>query len=183
LPLLVDSSLYEAGAPLNNVTVSGPWQLIVEPVVWKNAVNVAVSGNSLTRTGAPGWNAGASSTKQLSGNGYVEFTAGPAGSHRILGLGNGDTGQSYSDVAFGFLLADTGVLTIYESGNFRGYFGTYSPADRLRVAVESGSVRYYRNGVLLHTSASSPTFPLLVDSSLYETGAPLNNVTVSGVWQ
>ena len=165
--------------PALNVVVVGS----VEPVVWTNPVNVSVSGNSLTKTGAVGWNAGASSTKQLTGDGYVELTAGPRGTHRFFGLGIGDTDQGYADIEFGLEFADTGPVLIYEGGNLRGYFGSYSPGDRSRVAVESGRVRYYRNGELLHESTVLPTLPLVVDTSLFEPGATLSDVGISGPWQ
>jgi hypothetical protein len=41
-------------------------------------------------------------------------------------------------------------------------------------------VGYYKNGVLFYTSAVSPTYPLLVDTSLRSTGATLSNVTLVG---
>jgi len=48
----------------------------------------------------------------------------------------------------------------------RGTFGTFVSGDHLRVAVEGGVVRYYRNGTLLYTSSVTPAYPLLVDSAV-----------------
>jgi hypothetical protein len=151
-------------------------------VVWTNAVGVSVSGTSLTKTAAAGWNAGASSTTSLlSGDGYVEFTVSETSTDRMLGLSNKDVDQNYTSIGFAAYLASSGALQVYEMGVNRGSFGTYATGDVVRVAVESGFVKYRRNGVLLYSS-SAATYPLLVDTSLSTTGATLGNVVVSGNW-
>ncbi|XXF76244.1 PKD domain-containing protein [Myxococcaceae bacterium GXIMD 01537] len=184
LPLLVDASLYEPGASLSNVTISGAWFVSTqEPVSWTQAVNVTVSGNSLTKTGITSWNGGAVSTKRLMADGAVELRAGAPGAHRAIGLGNGDSNQHLYDLDYGLLLSADGTLSVLEAGTPRGTLQRYESADVLRVAVESGRVRYYRNGTLLYENPSAPSLPLLVDTSLYEPGASLSNVTISGAWQ
>ena len=64
-------------------------------------------------------------------------------------------------------------IYIYEKGTYRGAFGAYASGDKLKVAVESGVVKYYRNGTLLYTSTQAPTLPLRADASIYSTGAVL----------
>ena len=49
----------------------------------------------------------------------------------------------------------------------------------LRVAVEGGVVKYRKNGTLVYTSTVAPTYPLLVDTALYTSGATLTNVVLS----
>ncbi len=149
---------------------------------WQNTVGVAVSGNSLTDTGASGWgNSGASSVATLtSGDGYVEFSTNETNTYKMLGLGNGDSNQSYTDIDFGLQPAANGLIEIYEGGVARGFnFGTYVPGDIFRIAVESGTVKYYKNGSLLYTSSATPTYPLLVDTGLATPGATLTNITFS----
>jgi hypothetical protein len=74
------------------------------------------------------------------------------------------------------------VLHVYEKGVLRGSFGSYATGDVLRVAVEGGAVRYRRNGTLLYTSTTPPSYPLLVDTALYTQGATLNNAVLGGGW-
>jgi hypothetical protein len=154
------------------------------PVVWTSLVGVSANGNSLTKTAASAWgNGGAISTQSLaSGDGHVEFTAGETTSYRMLGLSNGNTDQNYTDVDFAIYAATSGVLYVYEKGLSKGALGSYATGDVLRVAVEGGVVRYRRNGTLLHTSTATPTYPLLVDTALFTTGATLNNVVLGGTW-
>lgn len=97
-------------------------------VSWTNVSStIQATGNSLMKvSGTNDWNAGAVSTQTISGDGYVEFTAGTTGTSRMCGLGNGDSSVSYTDIEYAFYLEGSGNLYIYESGNYRGQFGTYT---------------------------------------------------------
>ena len=189
-PLLVDTALSSQGATLS-AHISGNWGSAPPPppppgeaVAWTSLVGVTASGNTLTKTAAGGWgNAGAVSTKSLiSGDGFVEVTVNETNTHRMFGLGNGDTNANYTDIEFGFLLIAGGKVQIYESGTSRGNFGGFASGDTVQVAVEGGTVKFKRNGVTLYTSTRTPTYPLLVDTALSSQGATLS-AWVSGPWQ
>lgn len=170
LPLLLDTSLYTTGATIDDVAV-------VETPFWQNAVGVSISADDLSKTGATGWNAGASTVQTLTGDGYVEFTTAEISGYRMGGLSNGDTDAGYADIDFAFYLRKNGRLRIYEGGVDRGGVGLYAAGDILRVEVLAGVVTYRRNGALLFTSAGTPTAPLLFDSSIYTTSGTINDVT------
>ena len=53
----------------------------------------------------------------------------------------------------------------------------------MRVAVEGGQVKYLRNGVVVGVSSRAVTYPLVADAALYNTGASLTNVVLSGTVQ
>jgi RHS repeat-associated protein len=149
-------------------------------VTWTNLVGATASGNSLSKSGADGWDAGGISTQTIgSGDGYVEVTATEINKHRRFGLSNGNSNQSWDDIDFCFYLEASGTVYINEGATPRGSFGSYASGDVFRVAVEGGVVKYRKNGALLYTSTISPTYPLLVDTSLYSTGATLSNVVMS----
>jgi len=157
----------------------------VQSVVWTNVVGVTASGNSLTKTAADNWgNAGAVSSQAIvSGDGYVEFTASETNRARMCGLGNGDSDQNYTDIEFAIQLTasdGTNGIWVFESGTFRGSFGTYTAGDKFRVAVEGGVVKYSKNGTVFYTSTVAPNYPLLVDTSLYSNGSTLTNVIILG---
>jgi hypothetical protein len=179
-PLVVDASLYSTGATVIGAMLSGNWSANAEPVAWTSAVGVSASGNTLTKASANGWNAGAVSAKSLpAGSGHVEVTARETSTHRMFGLGAGNATVGPADIAYSLYLAAGGTLHVYEKGVYRGPFGTYAGGDRLRVSVFGGVVRYSRNGVIFHTSAVAPVYPLRVDTALYTTGATLAEVTVA----
>ena len=79
---------------MSNVELSGEWFASnQEPVEWTQAVNVAVSGSSLSKTGITSWNGGAVSTKRLMGDGFVELRAGQLEPIGPSGSGIGDTNE------------------------------------------------------------------------------------------
>jgi hypothetical protein len=188
-PLRVDTALYSNGATLGPAVVSGGWTAATvathtPAVVWTAAVGVSVSGSSLRKTSSTGWgNAGAISTKRLpAGQGAVEVTASEVTTNRMFGLGNGNGTANYGDIEYGLDLS-SGEVKVYEKGVHRGTFGRFAQGDKLRVAVESGAVKYRRNGTLLYTSKVAPTYPLVVDAALYSNGATLTSAVLSGSWQ
>jgi hypothetical protein len=154
----------------------------VEEVVWTHVVGASAAGNDLTKTAPDGWgNAGAISTRSLVGDGFVEFTA-EAGAFWMAGLSHGDSNQLDSDVDFALYPLTYNRLMVYESGLYR-VTDTYAPGDRLRVSVESGTVRYRRNGTLIYQSTVAPVYPLVLDSSIYRSGTTIKDAVLSGALQ
>jgi len=150
-------------------------------VSWTNAVGVSVNGNSLTKTASTGWgNAGASSTQSItSGDGYVEVTATESNKARLFGFSHTDTDQSWPSINFGMDLDLSGWVYVFESGNNRGSFVPYATGDKFQVAIIGGVVKYKKNGTVFYTSSVTPTYPLVVDTALYENGSTLSNVVLS----
>jgi hypothetical protein len=184
-PLVVDTALYNPGATLAGVVISGNWVVFnAEPVQWTAGGGVSLSVNGLTKTAAAGWgNAGAISSKSLlAGDGFVEHTIHETNTARMLGLSNGNTSNGWEDIDFSLYPMADGTLRVYEKGALRGTFGSYVSGDRLRIATVGGIVRYYRNSSLLYSSATRPTYPLIVDSALYTPGATLAKVVISRNW-
>ncbi|MBI2468899.1 MAG: hypothetical protein HYV62_13990 [Candidatus Rokubacteria bacterium] len=151
-----------------------------EPVVWTNLVNVAASGNSLQKTagcdGCP--DAGATSQQQItSGDGYFEFTASETTALRFAGLSFGNTDTTGADIDFAIRL-QAGYADVRENGVYVADT-LFVSGDVFRVAVEAGVVRYYKNGVLFYTSSKTPTYPLLVDAAIYDSGGTITNAVVA----
>ncbi|MGH9971927.1 MAG: RHS repeat-associated core domain-containing protein [Pyrinomonadaceae bacterium] len=166
---LVELEAWSTGATSQNVT-------------WTNVSStIQVTGNSIQKTsGTNAWDAGAISTQTIaSGDGSVEFTLGEIQTWRMCGLGNGDTTTYYTDIEYAIFIDGGAGLHIYESGNYRGAFGAYAAGDRLKVAVENGVVKYYRNSTLLYSSTVAPQYPLLVDTSLNTVNAGVYNVVLN----
>jgi hypothetical protein len=69
---------------------------------------------------------------------------------------------------------------VYEAGVKVAGAGTYANGDTLRVSVESGLVKYRKNGTLLYMSVVAPTYPLRVDTALYTAGATLKDAVLYG---
>jgi hypothetical protein len=180
-PQLTKEYIYAGGklVAIEEPVVSA--SLTIENVYWTNTVGVTVNANSLTKPSGTSWNAGAVSLRTIaSGDCYAEFTATETNTYRMFGLGNGDTNQSDSDIEFAFELTPAGNINVWEAGASRGTKGSYSANDHLRVSVEGGTVKYSKNGTVIYTSGVAPSYPLLVDTSLYTANSTITNAVLAG---
>jgi len=170
LDLIFDAGCF--GSALKPVGIGTP--------TWTNVVGCSVGGdNTLSKTTATAaWDAGAISQQSISGDGYVSTVVAETNTHRMIGLGNANVDNHFADIEFAIFLTANGTVEVYESGVQKWTGGTYTTGDILKVAVESGVVKYYKNSTLLYTSVVSPTFPLYVDTSLHTQGATLKQVKV-----
>ncbi len=181
-PAVVDTSLKDNLATVTNAVLSGDLTDVVTPIAWANRTLVNTTGSGITKTHAsPTWNAGAASEEGLrSGDGYAEFTAVETNKQRMFGLSNGEKGPNYTGINYALYLNGVGALEIHESGAFKASVGSFNAGDRLRVGIESGVVKYRRNGNLLFTSAIAPIYPLVVDASILGQGGTITNAVLSG---
>ncbi|MBI3621533.1 MAG: hypothetical protein HY208_05025 [Nitrospirae bacterium] len=149
-------------------------------VIWTSLVNVAATGNSLQKTGGCDGcpDAGAVSQQQItSGNGSMEFTASETTALRLAGLSNGNPGTTGNEIDFAVRL-NSGTAEVRENGVYRTETAFVS-GDVFRVAVESGVVKYYKNGGLFYTSTAAPVYPLIVDTALYNLNGTVTNAVIS----
>jgi hypothetical protein len=151
-------------------------------VVWTSAVNVSVSGNTITKNaGCNGCgDAGAISQQAFgTGDGYVEFTV-TSGTDGTIGLSTGNAGTTGAEIKWGLRFHGSGTtyVEVRESGAYKWDFAIVAGAV-YRIAVEGGAVKYYQNGVLKYTSAAAPTYPMLLDSSLNTTGSAVQGAMIT----
>jgi hypothetical protein len=156
--------------------------LAAQPVTWVNQVNVTVTGNTIqknTNVCNNCDNAGGISQQQItSGNGYVEFTT-TSDSNGYIGLGTTTTNSTSSqEINFGIRFSNGGWV-IRELNFVYRTEGTYTVGDTFRIAIVGNQVKYYKNGTTeIYTSTVAPTYPLIVDTSLwYETTEPINKIS------
>ncbi|MBI4638147.1 MAG: Ig-like domain-containing protein [Candidatus Rokubacteria bacterium] len=169
-----------------NTAVSAPVSVTVsngpggQKTTWTNLVNVTATGNSLTKTsGCDGcFDAGATSQQQItSGNGYVEFTATETATLRVAGLTHTYSGTDPISINFAIRL-QAGIAEVREGGVYRTDLA-FTTGDVFRIALQSGVVRYYKNGVLFYTSAGSSTYPLFFAAALADLNATVSNVVIA----
>lgn len=150
-------------------------------ITWQNAVNVTVSGNTITKTTPDNWDAGASSVQSIPAgyNGYVEFYM--TNNAGMAGLSFGDPNVNYDiDYAIQAGPNSGSSVVVYEKRIQKATSPIpYSSSDIYRVAIESGIVKYYQNGTLIYTSIQTPTLPLLFDAALYTNGGKIRDVVIA----
>jgi hypothetical protein len=150
-------------------------------VVWTATVNAVPTGNSLQKTAGCGTCSDAGGVSQqsiASGDGSVQFT--PSFGHRLYaGLGtNTTTDTNSANINYAFNFWTNGTWDIRELGTYKTE-GTFAAGDVFKVAVESGAVKYYQNGAVVYTSLVSPTYPLVLDTTLMSIGATVSNAVIS----
>ncbi len=153
-----------------------------QAVLWTNTVNVSVASGTLQKTsGCNGCDdAGATSQQALSqGDGFVEFTVGESNTLWAAGFSHGNSDSTYADIDFAFRFNGGGWADVIENGIYQtGGDTPYAPGDVFRIAVTGGQVQYSRNGIVLHTSATAPQYPLILDASLASLGATIVNARI-----
>jgi hypothetical protein len=140
---------------------------------------VTASGGSLTKTsGCDGCeDAGAISEQQISsGNGYLEFAVSETNLVRYVGLNSNSGGTGATEIAYAFKFT-SGYVEVRERGQYR-WDQPIATGDILRISVQSGVVKYSKNGTVFYTSTVAPTYPLTVDTSLSSLGATVVNAVV-----
>ncbi|WP_281544687.1 S8 family serine peptidase [Grimontia sp. SpTr1] len=111
----------------------------------------------------------------------LNFTVEALGSNNMFGLGNTESSASYTDIDYAFYIVNT-TLYIYESGTYRGNFGSGSVAvgDTLSLEVSNGTIRYLRNGNEIRAVDYSGTTPdFYVDSSFYNGAIQLSGISLT----
>ncbi len=154
----------------------------VANIIWTNLVGVSQSGETLTKTAASGWGTGSavSSNQITSGEGYIEFMTDEVNKYKMAGLNKKDgaeTGSTYQEIDFA-VMTDFGAISIFESGTFRGFFGTVVAGDVFKIAIEQDQVKYYKNNTLLYTSAiaiTSSSYPFVFDTAFNTNGSTISN--------
>src|SRR5262249_52918216 len=150
-------------------------------VVWTGVVNCTASGNTLQKTAGrdDSADAGARSQQSLvSGDGYLQFTAQETNKLRFCGLTGNPSGTDYAGIAFAIKLTDYAVAEVREAGTYKSET-PYSSGDVFRISVESGAVKYYKNGAVFYTSAVPVSYPLTVDSSFVSLGGTIASAVIA----
>jgi hypothetical protein len=147
-------------------------------VDWTSQTNVAVSGNSLQKTGGCDGcdDAGAVSRQMIrAGDGYAEFTVTDPYSFWVAGLSRAGASPRFNDIDFAFRFNGNGRADVLENGAYQGSGDTEARVgDVFRVGVFNGRVQYTKNGQILYESQRSPSYPLVFETSLGSRGARLS---------
>jgi len=146
-------------------------------VTWKNLVNATAAGAQLTKTSGCGTcsNAGGVTQEAIATSGSMTFTVN-TGTSLVVGLGNDTTSNTSYAIDYAFSFNGSATFEIREKGVYKSE-GKFSATDVFRISVAAGVVKYYRNDVLVYTSKTAATSPLVGDSSLQTVGAVVTVVS------
>ncbi|MFN0111076.1 MAG: hypothetical protein ACKVZH_19620 [Blastocatellia bacterium] len=151
------------------------------PVTWTKLRNVTVLGSVLKKTyGCDGCRSSAVSAQTVTaGDVFMEFTAVETNKQRWAGLMFSGKTVTTGGLDFAIMLGN-GEAAVFELGVFKTEV-LYVAGDKLRIAIQGGVVRYYKNGVLFYTSQARPVYPLVTAAWIDQmSGTVANAVMVVG---
>ena len=155
-------------------------------VNWTSLLGVSMSGTSLTKTSATGWNgAGAVSQEQLPGDGFIEVTAtttpdamlGSRHPRIRMAPGRESTMRSMKAVMEN--------LHLYQGGASLQATGQFSPipyvaGDKLRVSRTGSTITYLKNRDVIYTSTLATSASLVGVAQLYANAGTLSSAHMFG---
>lgn len=146
-----------------------------------NGANCTIAGNKIIKTsGSNGsWDSSGYSSEAWVAGCQISIKAGDTVGGYMAGLNTDPTtDSSYTSLDYAWYFnSDNAYMDIFESGNggLSGFsFGSgWSTNDVYSIQYDGKSVRYYKNGSLVRTAASSPNKRFYADTSIRTTGGSL----------
>ena len=147
------------------------------PVVWTNLTNTSVdpaTGDVVKTGGTDGsWDASASSTETIDGDGAVSFRFRDGDDpYTMIGLNDDtSTGPSYNQLEYAIFVRELRDVRIYENGTHiqppgGGYwFDTFDATDVFTIRRDGSTVFYLRNGRVFHESTQAASGSYVVQIS------------------
>jgi len=202
-PLLVDFILCTQNTSIYNLKVvnydgvpqvENQYAITKPPLTASQNISVDANGK-ITKTSPQAWDAGGETAKLLMANGYVERTIGGTleSNHNImLGISYQSTAADLTEYrtinyALYTYMIDNKVMA-YENGVNRTLLGTFPAGtdifkigDVLRLERLNGKIKFYNNGILLHTlneAVATAGQPMLVDFSMPNQNSSIYNLKV-----
>jgi RHS repeat-associated protein len=151
-------------------------------VYWKDVVGTEASGNNLIKKypTATWGNSGAASISMLKAgqNGWMEVTVSETNTYRMIGFSDTNVDVHYTAIDYALYLYDNRLL-VYENGSKKHDNTAIASGDVLRIERTGTTIKYYKNGTLVYTSATPSATNLLIDVAFYHSGGTLKNVRSS----
>jgi hypothetical protein len=190
LPLHAEAVITNLGDSLSNVTyflsaapAAPATTMSAIPVTWTGASwGAAIVGNKVRKADScNGCPQGARSVQELTGNGYVEFTANASTSARYFGLTNVSAVPNFSLIDHAFKFWGMGGTDAREDDRaigLGGFGGPISAGEKFRIEVRNGMATFLRNGVIVYNSTRPVVFPVHVEVVLLDAGSEIENIVI-----
>ena len=191
-PIQIHAENYKGGVDITSLKYDFTGLLLrrrrihqTQDMNWRDEKAIYQQGNKLICTNSKsGWTSGSASVQSLTAgrDGWLEFMATERGTIRAVGLADQITGTNYTSIDYAFYLNSNGTINIFEqaAGKFlTGNFGTYRSGDRFKIERRAGVIRYFKNDVLLRTSAYPSTTILFADVAMSSPGATIAGIRSS----
>ena len=135
---------------------------------------ISLTNDIISKTSSSGWNTGLATIGKIEGNGYASFSPTSTNKWYMVGLSSDNTNASYYTIDFAAYIGGS-LLHVYESGSYKGNFGTFSVGDVIKVERIGNKIYYKKNDVIFYTSLKSSSGILLGDISISSAGTQIKN--------
>lgn len=152
----------------------------LQDIVWDNLSGTQTSGGGglIKISTTAGWNADASSEQTILANGQLSFKA-PAGSNLIVGLTSSNDSRSNTDLEYGIQLTTSNTASAKRPESTTNIaLGDYTPDTVFTIQRVSGKVHYLKDRVIIYTSTTPSSGPLIADCSLSALGATITQARI-----
>jgi hypothetical protein len=153
-------------------------------VIHKSANTVTPAAGTVRKVaGGWGWNnAGAYSGEFYVGGCTASFKAPQTNKGLMAGITTTPGVLNYTSIDYAVYLTSAGTVKVFEKGVNISDFGAYAAGDTFLVTFTDGTVKYYKNGVLLYTSTAVPSMndPFFFDTEFLDVDGELDNVSLVG---
>jgi hypothetical protein len=148
----------------------------------KALVDITDGGKTLTtiRTNNAWGGSGTFSTESISGDGYISFKRVRTNKRFMFGLSRASDAPSttYGSIDFAIYI-DVVTLQIYENSHFRAsYPSSLIEGATYKVQRIGSTITYLVNDVVFHTSATTSSVPLHMDTAFFSAGGKIDEVTM-----
>ncbi|MDT7831248.1 DUF6443 domain-containing protein [Flavobacteriaceae bacterium S356] len=168
---LVQNHYDELGQLENKLVGNGTQQSGHEDVT--SGINI--SGNTITKTSADGWNEGLATLGTIQKDGFISFEITQTNIHFMVGLSASNTDASYSSIDYA-IYSNARNVSVYEKGVHKGTFDRYAIGDVFKVRRSQNTIYYLWNDEVFYVSTVSSSDTLLGDISMYTQNGSFTNL-------
>jgi hypothetical protein len=86
--------------------------------------------------------------------------------------------NDYSTIDFCIKPLSSSYVEVRENNVYKSDT-SYVSGDVFRISIESGVVKYYKNGTVFYTSANTPTYPLKAQANFVLIGSSITNAIIA----
>lgn len=137
---------------------------------------VQANGASIEKiSGGASWNGAFYTAESYSGASFVSFRVPQSNYRLMIGLNDDpSSSNSYADINFAFYIqASTSEARV--NGSTVQTFGAYSAGDIFTIAYDGVNVRWYQNGAIIHTVATTSGLNLSADGCFLDVGGKVES--------
>jgi sugar lactone lactonase YvrE len=178
VPLIIDWT----ASTINDVTYDKHWTWDIT-----NYFSMDINGNTVTKTSGTGWNSYIRTIETINSNAGGEFAwklpTATANQYEMGGFSQGGytVGSTHTDLTYGILFINSGQVQLWESGTYLGNFtitGFNASTSVFKVVMDnSGTVTYWHNNILIHTSSTTASGNYYGHSALHFQNNTLELIT------